>query len=352
MKENLLKKQLTIFLLIAFGLPMLMGPLLYFAKSQGQSIESIPIFQMFTPALGAIIAMTVTSRKNENFPRFTYYTYIFSSFIILAIVLASVFIPNFQGDTIIGIVVIASSVLVLIGIIADKKRRRILYNLDLKKFSKVLLVVIVFLILYFLKVGVGYLISNDLSTFWGFFRSEKIFYAISLIPTFFISFAPFFGEEYGWRYFLQPILQKKFGMIKGLVILGVLWGLWHLPLNLFYYSAKGSEIYSLLNQIFMCIGFSIIFGFAYGFTGSIWAPVLMHFFNNNLILFFTDSMDPSVIQNQEINMQGVLINAGLSLVIYGIFVFSKYNRDKKYRISTPNERLVVNEEMIVQNRIN
>lgn len=66
MKENLLKKQLTIFLLIAFGLPMLMGPLLYFAKSQGQSIESIPIFQMFTPALGAIIAMTVTSRKKRK----------------------------------------------------------------------------------------------------------------------------------------------------------------------------------------------------------------------------------------------------------------------------------------------
>ena len=75
------------------------------------------------------------------------------------------------------------------------------------------------------------------------------------------------------------------------------------------------------------------------------SPVLMHFFNNNLILFFTNSMDPSVIQNQEINMQGVLINAGLSLVLYGIFVFSKYNRDKKYRISTPNERLAVNEEI-------
>ena len=45
----------------------------------------------------------------------------------------------------------------------------------------------------------------------------------------------FFGEEYGWRYYLQPVLQKRFGLRAGVIILGVVWGLWHIPDDLFRY---------------------------------------------------------------------------------------------------------------------
>ena len=41
---------------------------------------------------------------------------------------------------------------------------------------------------------------------------------------FVLSFTAFFGEEYGWRYYLQPILQQKFGLRRGVIVLGLLWG--------------------------------------------------------------------------------------------------------------------------------
>ena len=36
-----------------------------------------------------------------------------------------------------------------------------------------------------------------------------------------------FGEEYGWRVFLQDRLLPLFGGYKGVLLLGIIWGIWH-----------------------------------------------------------------------------------------------------------------------------
>ncbi|HSE11209.1 MAG TPA: type II CAAX endopeptidase family protein [Rudaea sp.] len=44
-----------------------------------------------------------------------------------------------------------------------------------------------------------------------------------------ISAIPACGEEFGWRGFLQGRLIERFGLRRGIVVLGTIWAFWHLP---------------------------------------------------------------------------------------------------------------------------
>jgi membrane protease YdiL (CAAX protease family) len=60
--------------------------------------------------------------------------------------------------------------------------------------------------------------------------------ALSLWPTYLLLYLLFLvfegplGEEPGWRGFALPRLQQRSGPLVGTLFLGVLWGMWHLPL--------------------------------------------------------------------------------------------------------------------------
>lgn len=40
------------------------------------------------------------------------------------------------------------------------------------------------------------------------------------------------GEEFGWRGFAYPRLTRHFGLVRGNLILGTMWGLWHLAYSI------------------------------------------------------------------------------------------------------------------------
>jgi len=89
------------------------------------------------------------------------------------------------------------------------------------------------------------------------------------------------GEETGWRGFMTPWFCQRLGNLKGKVLSGVIWGVWHWPLIIFsgYEYGTGYAGAPWTGLPAMCL-FTVVLGIAlcwvYEKTDSIWAPALMH----------------------------------------------------------------------------
>lgn len=86
-------------------------------------------------------------------------------------------------------------------------------------------------------------------------------------------------EETGWTGFALPKLQSRFNALSSNIVLGILWGVWHLPLWFLPGSAQSSMSFWLF--LVIVVALRIIMGWAYNNTkGSIFIAILFHFFFN------------------------------------------------------------------------
>ena len=85
-------------------------------------------------------------------------------------------------------------------------------------------------------------------------------------------------EEIGWRGFAQPELQERYSGLTTAVIIGVAWGVWHLPL--FFDPFAPHAQWPLVTQAAWFVGllgFSILLSWVYNGTGgSILLAMVMH----------------------------------------------------------------------------
>ena len=88
------------------------------------------------------------------------------------------------------------------------------------------------------------------------------------------------GEEVGWRGYALPRLATRFGLAWASVILGVIWGFWHLP----QFFLRQSDTYGQSFLVFMLqvTAISVAMAWLYARTnGSLLLTMLMHASVNN-----------------------------------------------------------------------
>jgi membrane protease YdiL (CAAX protease family) len=101
-------------------------------------------------------------------------------------------------------------------------------------------------------------------------------YIILSILSLFIVWPQYFGEEYGWRVYLQDRLFPLFGPYIGVVLIGVIWGVWHAGNIVMGMNWPGQPILGILNITILTIILAVIYGYAVLVTRSVWIAVALH----------------------------------------------------------------------------
>ncbi len=94
-----------------------------------------------------------------------------------------------------------------------------------------------------------------------------------------------FGEEYGWRGYLQSQLIRL-GKKRGVLLLGLIWGAWHWPVIWMGHNYPGHPVEgTILMTIFMVL-LAFVIGHAVLKTGSVWLAAFMHGILDQTASFF------------------------------------------------------------------
>ena len=112
---------------------------------------------------------------------------------------------------------------------------------------------------------------------WPRFGTEP-WYVIPLAIVFSTPFQA--GEEIGWRGYALPRLAARFGLARASVLLGVIWGCWHLPQ--FFVREADTYRQSFFVYVLGVTAFSVAVAWLWERTGgSLLLPMLLHAAWNN-----------------------------------------------------------------------
>jgi membrane protease YdiL (CAAX protease family) len=147
-------------------------------------------------------------------------------------------------------------------------RRFILWRVGWQWYLFALVGVPVILVLGFLPLpGVGATLHVPSLQFF-------LAFLLLLVPYIFTSGL---AEEPGWRGFALPRLQRNYGPLLGTLILGLLWGGWHLPLFLTSWAIVGMNLLMICEFVLSAMSLAIIITWVFNHTRqSLLIAILLH----------------------------------------------------------------------------
>ncbi|HEV2489714.1 MAG TPA: CPBP family intramembrane glutamic endopeptidase [Candidatus Acidoferrales bacterium] len=103
-----------------------------------------------------------------------------------------------------------------------------------------------------------------------------------------------FFEEIVWRGYLQPFFVRRYGVVRGLIVLSLAWGSTHFQSQLGAGDTDGTLIFKMLSRLGTCLVIGFVLGWLTLRTGSILPAVLAHGLDNVLRVSSVDRHAPLV----------------------------------------------------------
>jgi membrane protease YdiL (CAAX protease family) len=134
--------------------------------------------------------------------------------------------------------------------------------------------------------------------FGGGMPETSLFFRPLLIPLVFLVslLSGPMAEEFGWRGYALDRLQARWSALFSSLMLGIIWGGWHLPSYLVSGTTHFQNLqqYGMIEFVFFfmaAIGTSILFTWVYNNTkGSLLIMILFHTFTNFSVFFFPQQL--------------------------------------------------------------
>jgi len=305
-------RQVGLFIAVTFVLSW--GINLFLALTAGYGSNSVTInslqLQMLIPAFAALaLGMFVFKnsplyyRTNRSAARWFFYAFLLFTLLFVGFTVLALVQPEVMAvlEPIKLALYLAFLILALVTGLKTARSARAQLGFSGGRFIQWLVVFVAFTLYYgisaYLNVLLGLAPSADLSLL---VEQSGIPSPALLIPLIFLQngligsllgLVIAFGEEYGWRYYLQNELAKL-GKVRGIFLVGLIWGIWHYPAIWMGHNYPGQPLLGTLLFTIFCVLASFIFGYIVLKTGSVWLAAFAHAVNNQvyttmLILFGT-----------------------------------------------------------------
>ncbi len=333
------KKKLWIFIAVAYGVTALMSIIMFIAFKKEYDTTAFANVQMMYPACGVILGKLITKSEDEKLPMAGYVTVLVTTAVMMLMAVLSV-IAHIEPLEVAGqtldiwnllaqIPIILGSIVTYILFWTCGRERRENAGIERKNIKLSVIMVILFIALFIGRVMLSVFIEDfrlggdsELQNVLTTVRNPLTWLSFITLPiNFFMAFIAFFGEEYGWRYYLQPVMQSRFGKRAGVLLLALVWAVWHIDVDFMYY-AKDYGIQAFVSQITVCFAIAIFFGYAYMKTENIWVPVIMHYLYNNLSAVIAGGAGNfDALKDQTIDW-GILPGYALSFIVFYLFILA------------------------------
>ena len=299
-KSDLIKETL-VFLALVFGITYGLNLLCYL--SFGSCLESPtswgPLLQieMFIPAAVALFCLYLFKHPSLTGKSKIFFS-IFSLIVLFGIIgLATKSVVQYMSLIWKALVVIGFISIIVLNL---KKGWRDDLKLSRLSFGKRPGFYVYFPLIFIALFAVSVYLNSFFGLGAPIKQTDSITLLLTIIQTILLvivlAWPLYFGEEYGWRAYLQDRMIGIFGRIKGVVLVGVIWGLWHAPAIAVGYNYPGKPILGVITMTLFCVVIGIYFSFAVLKTGSVWIAVLLHAITNTvgplLIEYIAYSADP------------------------------------------------------------
>jgi membrane protease YdiL (CAAX protease family) len=299
------------FLSLAFGLTWLVDLVIYLNGGLANASATMLLqFQMLLPAFSAMLLgmfffkdSPIFYRSNHGASRWFIYFYFLFTGLYLVTAVTSLISPAL-GTTLTSFLLIPSALgLILLVVLRLKGGKNTFVDAGmaggrLRIWFGFGLAVVAF---YGLQTWLNYVFKLgtlvDLKTAFPQIATANLPPAMLLLSLAinFIILGPFegliitFGEEYGWRGFLQTELVRL-GRIRGVFVLGIIWGIWHWPVIWMGFNYPGQPLLGSIFMVAYCLILAYFLAYAVFKSKGVWTAAYLHALSNQSLSFFFMTM--------------------------------------------------------------